>query len=182
MSQPISRPYNNNHRLLPAHSYQCLLSASWPCQHPISAMLSEYLQPSHNTNIVGLTALFPCNPRPIPAYLSIPANAWCCPSYRRSPRMRALRSGWRDATPKFSPKNMSFVLSYCLFLFCRLCYPISAELKTISREDAHLMYPRYPRVVDTSDARPRGLWSSVRQISINTNGITEKSNMITQMT
>jgi len=33
-----------------------------------------------------------------------------------------------------------------LFLFCHLCYPISAELKTISREDAHLMYPRYPRV------------------------------------
>jgi len=32
------------------------------------------------------------------------------------------------------------------FLFCHLCYPISAELKTISREDAHLMYPRYPRV------------------------------------
>ena len=31
------------------------------------------------------------------------------------------------------------------FLFCHLCYPISAELKTISREDAHLMYPRYPR-------------------------------------
>ena len=29
-------------------------------------------------------------------------------------------------------------------------------------------------IVDTSDARPRGLWSSVRQISINTNGITEK--------
>ena len=31
------------------------------------------------------------------------------------------------------------------FLFCHLFYLISAELKTISREDAHLMYPRYPR-------------------------------------
>ena len=29
-------------------------------------------------------------------------------------------------------------------------------------------------IVDTSDARPRGLWSSVRQISINANGITVK--------
>ena len=29
-------------------------------------------------------------------------------------------------------------------------------------------------IVDTSDARPRGLWSSVRQISSNTNGKTEK--------
>ena len=29
-------------------------------------------------------------------------------------------------------------------------------------------------IVDTSDARPRGLWSSGRQISNNTNGITEK--------
>ena len=29
-------------------------------------------------------------------------------------------------------------------------------------------------IVDTSDARPRGLWSSVRQISNNTNGKTEK--------
>jgi hypothetical protein len=29
-------------------------------------------------------------------------------------------------------------------------------------------------IVDTSDARPRGLWSSVRQISNNTNGTTEK--------
>ena len=35
-------------------------------------------------------------------------------------------------------------------------------------------------IVDTSDARPRGLWSSVRQISNNTNGKTEKNNMITQ--
>ena len=29
-------------------------------------------------------------------------------------------------------------------------------------------------IVDKSDARPRGLWSSVRQISSNTNGKTEK--------
>ena len=29
-------------------------------------------------------------------------------------------------------------------------------------------------IVDTSDARPRGLWSSVRRISDNTNGKTEK--------
>ena len=35
-------------------------------------------------------------------------------------------------------------------------------------------------IVDTSDARPRGLWSSVRQISDNTNGKTEKNNIITQ--
>ena len=33
---------------------------------------------------------------------------------------------------------------------------------------------RHADIVDTSDARPRGLWSSVRQISNNTNGITEK--------
>ena len=36
-------------------------------------------------------------------------------------------------------------------------------------------------IVDTSDARPRGLWSSVRQITDNTNGKTEKkNNIITQ--
>ena len=29
-------------------------------------------------------------------------------------------------------------------------------------------------IVDTSDARPRGLWSSVRRISNNPNGKTEK--------
>ena len=29
-------------------------------------------------------------------------------------------------------------------------------------------------IVDTLEARPRGLWSSVRQISNNTNGKTEK--------
>ena len=49
-------------------------------------------------------------------------------------------------TPRQTSKNMPFVLSYCFFLFCHLCYSISAELKTISREDAHLMYPRYLRV------------------------------------
>ena len=37
-------------------------------------------------------------------------------------------------------------VSYCFFLLCHLCYSISAGLKTISREDAHLVYPRYPRV------------------------------------
>ena len=50
-------------------------------------------------------------------------------------------------TPRQTSKNMHFVLSYCFFLFCHLCYLISAELKTISREDAHLMYPRYLRVL-----------------------------------
>ena len=49
-------------------------------------------------------------------------------------------------TPRQTSKTMPFVLSYCFFLFCHLCYSISAELKTISREDAHLMYQRYPRV------------------------------------
>jgi hypothetical protein len=49
-------------------------------------------------------------------------------------------------TPSQTSKTMLFVLSYCFLLFCHLCYPISAELKTISREDAHLMYPRYLRV------------------------------------
>ena len=49
-------------------------------------------------------------------------------------------------TPRQTSKNMPFVLSYCFFLFCYLCYSISAELKTISREDAHLMYLRYLRV------------------------------------
>ena len=49
-------------------------------------------------------------------------------------------------TPRHTSKTMPFVLSYCFFLFCHLCYSISAELKTISREDAHLMYPRYLRV------------------------------------
>ena len=39
----------------------------------------------------------------------------------------------------------------------------------------HLTYiETHVDIVDTSDARPRGLWSSVRQISNNTNGITEK--------
>ena len=49
-------------------------------------------------------------------------------------------------TPSQTSKTMLFVLSYCFLLFCHLCYSISAELKTISREDAHLMYPRYLRV------------------------------------
>jgi hypothetical protein len=48
--------------------------------------------------------------------------------------------------PRQISKNMSFVLSYCFFCFCHLCYPISAGLKTISRKDAHLMYSRYLRV------------------------------------
>ena len=49
-------------------------------------------------------------------------------------------------TPRQTSKNMPFVLSYCFFLFCHLCHSISAGLKTISHEDAHLMYPRYSRV------------------------------------
>ena len=35
---------------------------------------------------------------------------------------------------------------HIVFSVCHMCYSISAELKTISREDAHLMYPRYLRV------------------------------------
>ena len=41
---------------------------------------------------------------------------------------------------------MNFVLLYCFFLLCHLCYLISAYPRPISREDAHRMYPRYPRV------------------------------------
>jgi hypothetical protein len=54
------------------------------------------------------------------------------------------RSGSEDATPL--SKTMNFVLLYCFFLFCHLCYSISTIRRPISREDAHRMYPRYPRV------------------------------------
>ena len=65
--------------------------------------------------------------------------------YWRTPT-RCATPGAARRTPHQTSKTMSFVLSYCFFLLCHLCYSISAELKTISREDAHLMYPRYPRV------------------------------------
>ena len=58
--------------------------------------------------------------------------------------MRHTRSGQEDATPNIQDYVICVIILF--FLFCHLCYPISAELKTISREDAHLMYPRYPRV------------------------------------
>jgi len=44
-------------------------------------------------------------------------------------------------------KTMNFVLLYCVFffLFCHLCYRYLPLRRPISREDAHRMYPRYPR-------------------------------------
>ena len=58
---------------------------------------------------------------------------------------RCVIPGAARRTPRQTSKIMSFVLSYWFFCFYYFCYPISTKLKTISREDAHLMYPRYPR-------------------------------------
>jgi len=56
-------------------------------------------------------------------------------------------SGAAGGTQRPSSRPRICHLCYhIVFSVCHLCYPISAELKTISREDAHLMYPRYPRV------------------------------------
>ena len=51
-----------------------------------------------------------------------PARCW------RTPPDAHTRSGKEDATPL--SKTMNFVLLYCFFLFCHLCYSISAYPKT----------------------------------------------------
>jgi hypothetical protein len=43
-------------------------------------------------------------------------------------------------------QDYAFCVIILVFLICHLCYSISAGLKTISREDAHLLYLRYLRV------------------------------------
>ena len=50
-------------------------------------------------------------------------------------------------TPDQLTKTLNFVLLYCFFTVFAICvirYP--HRRRPISREDAHLMYPRYPRV------------------------------------
>ena len=49
-------------------------------------------------------------------------------------------------TPHQPSKTLNFVLLYCVFLFCYLCYRYLPLRRPISREDAHRVYPRYPRV------------------------------------
>ena len=49
-------------------------------------------------------------------------------------------------TPRHYPRLWISCYYIVLFLFCHLCYSISAYPKPISRKDAHRMYPRYPRV------------------------------------
>ena len=53
--------------------------------------------------------------------------------------MRHTRSGQEDAMPNIQ----DYVFCVIILFFTVLPF---AELKTISREDAHLMYPRYLRV------------------------------------
>ena len=59
--------------------------------------------------------------------------------------MRHTRSGQEDATSNIQEYAFCVIILF-FFLFCHFCYSISAELKTISCEDAHPMYPRYLRV------------------------------------
>ena len=68
-----------------------------------------------------------------------PARCW------RTPHRCAYqeRLGGRHAT--IQDYEFSVIILF-FFLFCHLCYSISAIRRPISREDAHRMYPRYPRV------------------------------------
>ena len=83
--------------------------------------------------ITSLWSLYPVNVRhaPIAATEGPPPDA----PYQERP-------GGRHA----KHPRICLLCYHVFFLFCHLCYSISAELKTISREDAHLMYPRYLRV------------------------------------
>ena len=49
-------------------------------------------------------------------------------------------------TPRHYPRLWISCYYIDFFLFCHLCYSISTIRRPISREDAHRMYPRYPRV------------------------------------
>ena len=107
-------------------------------------MLSEYLHRSPNTNLVGLTALVSCPknnalspvPRLTPAAAQATADAHGCAS-----------PGAAGGTqrPRSRTKICYVLLSYCVscFVIFVIRYP---RTKTISREDAHPIYQRYPRV------------------------------------
>ena len=67
------------------------------------------------------------------------------PAAGRPPPMRTPEAARK--TPRRLSKIMNFVLLYCVFfLLCHLCYRYLPLRRPISRQDAHRMYPRYPRV------------------------------------
>ena len=108
-------------------------------------MLSVYIQPALLISITGLTAPLPDTqeqllislvPRPTPDAAQATADAHGCAS-----------SGAAGGTQCPSSRSR---LCYVLLFYCVSCFVIFVirypRTKTISREDAHPMYPRYLRV------------------------------------
>ena len=101
-----------------------------------------------HTATATITSLWFILLQPIPSLWSLyPVNVRHAPiAATGDPRqMRHTRSGQEDATPNIQEYAFCVIILF-FFCYCHFCYSISAELKTISREDAHLMYPRYLRV------------------------------------
>ena len=71
-------------------------------------------------------------------------KATACPLLEDPPPMRI--PGAARRTPRHCPRLWISCYYIDFFLFCHLCYSISTIRRPISREDAHRMYPRYPRV------------------------------------
>ena len=93
----------------------------------------------HNNTTISLQLTQDMTLEQYPWTRRSPARCW------RTPPDAHTRSGKEDATPL--SKTMNFVLLYCFF-FCFAIYVIRypPTRRPISREDAHRMYPRYPRV------------------------------------
>ena len=121
--QQLLRPYDlygyNNYHISMIHIATATITSLW----------FILLQP-----ITSLWSLYPVNVRH--ALLAATGGPPPDAPYQERP-------GGRHAK---HPRICLLCYHIVFFLFCHLCYSISAELKTISREDAHLMYPRYPRV------------------------------------
>ena len=76
----------------------------------------------HNNTTISLQLTQDMTLEQYPWTRRSPARCW------RTPPDAHTRSGKEDATPL--SKTMNFVLLYCFFLFCHLCYSISAYPKT----------------------------------------------------
>ena len=108
-------------------------------------MLSEYLHRSPNTNLVGLTALVSCpkdNARLSPVSRLTPAAAQATADAHGCASPGAAGGTQR---PRSRPRICYVLLSYCVSCFVIFVIRYS-RTKTISREDAHPMYPRYLRI------------------------------------
>ena len=86
------------------------------------ALLCPYATLIHNNTNLSLQLIQDMTLEQYPWTRRPPARCW------RTPPDAHTRSGKEDATPL--SKTMNFVLLYCFFLFCHLCYSISAYPKT----------------------------------------------------